>query len=130
MASRLEGVNKQYGTYIIASENTIKETGDKLLSRQLGWIRVVGVNKPLRIYEILDLYSDAPQALHTLVEFFHSAPNLFEAGKWNEAETAFKRVLEIFPEDGPSCLYLNRCRLFFDNPPSTDWDGVFDMKEK
>jgi class 3 adenylate cyclase len=130
LASRLEGVNKQFETWIIASENTVKETADKLLFRKLGWIRVVGINKPVRIYEILELYADAPQALHTLVELFHIGLNLFETGKWKEAETAFNRVLELFPEDGPSLLYLNRCKLFFENPPANDWDGVFDMREK
>ncbi|MDR1251827.1 MAG: adenylate/guanylate cyclase domain-containing protein, partial [Treponema sp.] len=35
LASRLEGVNKQYGTWILASEDTVKETGDHLLYRRL-----------------------------------------------------------------------------------------------
>jgi adenylate cyclase len=130
LASRLEGVNKQYGTWIIASENTINETGDKLLFRQLGWIRVVGINKPVRIYEILEMYADAPQSLHTLVHLFNVGMNFFENGEWKEAETAFERVLELFPEDGPSILYINYCKHFFENPPAKDWDGVFDMRKK
>ena len=130
VASRLEGVNKQYGTWIIASEYTINETNGKLLFRKLGWIRVVGISKPVRIYEILELYADAPQALHALVELFHIGLNLFETGKWKDAETAFGRVLELFPEDGPSLFYSSHCRLFFEKPPENDWDGVFDMREK
>jgi class 3 adenylate cyclase len=130
LASRLEGVNKQYGTWIIASENTINETNGKLLFRRLGWIRVVGINKPVRIYEILEMYADAPQALHKLVELFHTALNLFENGKWEEAETAFSRVLELFPDDGPSLLYQTRCKQFAVSPPANGWDGVFDMRDK
>ena len=130
LASRLEGVNKQYGTWIIASENTIKETGRKLLYRKLGWIRVVGIKKTVRIYEILEMYDEAPQSLHTLAELFHIGLNLFESGKWEEAENKFKHVLDLFPEDGPSLLYINRCKQFSVNPPPEDWDGVFDMREK
>ena len=130
LASRLEGVNKQYGTFIIASESTIKETGDKLLFRRLDLIRVVGIHKPVRIYEILEMRADAPQELHTLVKLFHIALNLFEDSKWQEAEAAFNKVLENFPDDSPSLFYLKRCKLFLENPPANNWDGVFDVSVK
>jgi class 3 adenylate cyclase len=130
LAARLEGVNKQYGTKIIASESTINETGEKLLSRRLGWIRVVGINKPVRIYEVLELARDADPSLQKLVELFHNAINIFESRQWKDAEGAFNEVLNQFPDDAPSKLYLINCKIFLENPPAPDWDGVFDMKEK
>jgi len=130
LASRLEGVNKQYGTSIIASENTVKETGDKFLSRRLGWIRVVGISKPVRIYEILDLTADANPSLHKLTDLFHNALDVFELQQWKNAEHAFNLVLEQFPDDNPSKLYQKYCKHYYQNPPPNNWNGVIDIKEK
>jgi class 3 adenylate cyclase len=130
LAARLEGVNKQYGTRIIASESTINETGGKLLSRRLGWIRVVGISKPVRIYEVLELTPDAGPSLNKLVELFHNALDIFESREWKNAESAFNTVLKHFPNDNPSKLYLKYCKHFFQNPPENNWDGVFNIKEK
>jgi class 3 adenylate cyclase len=130
LAARLEGVNKQYGTRIIASENTINETGGKLLSRRLGWIRVVGISKPVRIYEILELMQDADPSLHKLVELFHNALKFFESREWKTAESAFYLVLKQFPDDNPTKLYLKFCKYFLKNPPPNNWDGVVNIKEK
>jgi len=130
LAARLEGVNKQYGTSIIASENTIKETGEKLLSRRLGWIRVFGISKPVRIYEVLELMEDAGPSPRKLVELFHNALNIFESREWKNAESAFITVLRHFPNDNPSKLYLKYCRHLFQNPPPVNWDGVINIREK
>ena len=130
LAARLEGVNKQYGTRIIASESTINETGGKLLSRKLGWIRVVGISKPVRIYEVLELKQDAGPSLSRLVELFHDALDIFESRKWKDAQSAFTLVLRHFPDDNPSKLYLKLCGHFLQNPPPDNWDGVINIKEK
>ena len=130
LAARLEGVNKQYGTSIIASENTIKETGKKLLSRRLGWIRVVGISKPVRIYEILELMQDADPSLQKLAELFHDAAAIFETRDWKTAENSFRQILKQYPNDYPSKLYLKHCGQFLVSPPAENWDGVFDMRAK
>jgi class 3 adenylate cyclase len=130
LASRLEGINKQYGTWILASEETIKDCGEQLLSRRLDRIRVAGLSEPVRIYEPLALAEDAPAALPEQVERFHTALDLFEKYDWPAAETAFTSVLEQYPHDGPSQLYLERCRQYRQTPPEPDWDRVFNFNEK
>ncbi|MDR0554176.1 MAG: response regulator [Treponema sp.] len=134
LASRLEGINKQYGTWILASENTVQDCGDRLLVRRLDRIRVVGITEPARIYEILALADDAPgekpSSMRELAELFQAAFELFERRDWLAAETAFARILEPFPADGPSQLYLRRCRQYRQTPPSPNWDGVFNFSEK
>ena len=130
LAARLEGVNKQYGTWIIASENTIMETGTRFLTRKLDRIRVVGINEPVRIYEILETMEHAPPALHQRVDLFHRALSLFESRSWADAGKAFNQVLKLSPDDGPSLLYLDRCRQYQQKEPDSGWDGVFDMIEK
>lgn len=130
LAARLEGVNKQYGTWILATEDTVKETGNHLVCRKLDRIRVVGINEPVRIYEVLDIHEDAPAALLEQVNLFHRALILFESRNWKGAQTIFDQVNKQFPGDQPSLLYLNRCRQFMEEAPGKDWDGVFSIDEK
>jgi class 3 adenylate cyclase len=130
LASRLEGVNKQYGSWILAAEKTIQETEGKILTRQLDRIRVVGINEPVRIYEVLDTIAEAEASLLEHVDLFNRAHALFEERNWKDAEKSFTLLLSLFPGDNPSQLYLDRCRKYKDNPPEKDWDGVFNLTEK
>jgi class 3 adenylate cyclase len=130
LASRLEGVNKQYGTWVLATESTLEETSDSFLSRRLDRIRVVGINEVVHINELLELKTDASDALFERVHLFHKALDLFEARNWKDAQNAFNQVLKVFPNDGPSHLYFNRCRQYLDYPPEARWDGIFDITEK
>jgi class 3 adenylate cyclase len=130
LASRLEGVNKQYGTWVLASDSTIQETKGKLLTRRLDRVKVVGINEAVRIHEVLELKSDATDALFEQVYLFHKALDLFEERNWKDAENAFAQVLKLYPNDAPSRLYVNRCRKFREYPPAADWDGSFNVTEK
>jgi len=130
LASRLEGVNKQYGTWVLASDTTVQETKGKLLTRRLDRVTVVGIDESVRIHEILELKSDASDALFEQVYLFHKALDLYEERKWKEAEEAFKQVLNMFPHDGPSPVYVERCRQYMESPPKYDWDGVVNLTEK
>jgi class 3 adenylate cyclase len=130
LASRLEGVNKVYGTWILAADSTIQETKGKLLTRRLDYVKVVGINEAVRIHEILELKSDASDALFEQVYLFHKALDLFEARNWKDAEASFNEVLKLYPNDGPSLLYVDRCRQYMENPPAADWDGCLNLTEK
>jgi len=130
VASRLEGVNKMYGTWILASESTIQETKNRFLTRRLDKVKLVGINEAVRIHEILETKTEATDALFELTYLFHKALDLFEARNWKDAETAFNQVLNIYPYDSPSRLYAYRCSQYKANPPRTDWDGVFSLTEK
>jgi class 3 adenylate cyclase len=130
LASRLEGVNKQYGTWILAAEGTIHECGDSILARRLDRVRMVGIHEPVRIYEVLELSADASAAQRECVELFHDALELFEKREWDAARAAFERVLAHSPSDGPAQCYLDRCGKFLETPPHEDWDGVYNLTEK
>jgi class 3 adenylate cyclase len=130
LAARLEGVNKHYGTWILASENTICETGDKLLTRRLDRIRVVGINEPVRIYEVLDILAESSNASREKVILFHQALDLFEARDWENALTIFRHVQMRFPDDHPTKIFLERCRQYLINEPGSNWDGIVDITEK
>jgi adenylate cyclase len=130
LAARLEGVNKQYGTWILASENTINETGGSILSRRLDRVRVVGIEKPVRLCEVLELAGDAPPFLVKQVQLFHDALAIYEKRDWKAAQAAFEAVLGLVPDDRPAKLYHNRCGEYLVKPPADDWDGMYNLTEK
>jgi len=124
LAFRLEGVNKQYGTWVLASDSTVQETGGRFLTRRLDRIRGEGINEAVRIHEIMELKADASDALYEQAYLFHKAMDLFESRNWRDAQDAFNRVVKLYPNDGPSHVYLARCRKYLEYPPGDDWDGI------
>jgi adenylate cyclase len=130
LAARLEGVNKQYGTWILASQDTIRETGDALLYRKLDRVRVVGINEPVRLCELIDLADQADEQQKKLVDVFHEALDYFEKRDWKQADKGFKEAQSIIPGDHPSGLYIDRCKKFAKTPPENTWDGVYNLTSK
>ena len=49
--------------------------------------------------------------------------------KWKEAVDVFQQNIDKY-NDGPSSVFLNRCKLFIKNPPPKDWDGAFSLMVK
>ena len=130
LAARLEGVNKQYGTWILASENSVRETDQRLLYRRLDRVRVVGITEPVRLCELIDMADLAYEQDKKLVTVFHEALDLFEKRNWKLAINCFDEVLAIKEDDEPSKLYIKRCKEFLVKPPADSWDGVYNMTSK
>jgi len=129
LAARLEGVNKQYKTWILASEDTVRETGGRILSRKLDRIRVIGVNEPVQIHELINITENAGDKEKKLVGIFHSALEFYDKRNWKTAAEGFKESL-AFDATGPSAVFLERCNEFLKTPPPDDWDGVHTLTEK
>ncbi len=138
LAARLEGVNKQYGTGILMSEQTYDETKDEeahvknFTVRKLDRVRVVGINEPVRLYELVDLReeTDKDEAMIAKLRCFNAGLTAFEAKDWDEAAARFAEVLANYPEDGPAQYYAGRCKAFQKKAPARDWDGVFNLTKK
>jgi len=134
LAARLEGVNKQYGTWILASDDTVRETGDRILTRRLDKVRVIGINEPVRVHELLDTMEDAGAEKKKLVEIFHQAQEFYENRNWRAAAEGFRESYKIEGKGPssicPSSVYFERCKKFLSNPPDETWDGVFNLTEK
>jgi len=136
LSSRLEGLNKDYGTHIIANETTYDaaKTGG-FVFRELDLMRVKGKLQPVTIYELIGRESElrvdgAADTLRLRLEQFARARDLYHSRRWQEAQQHFQQLLEKWPEDGPSRVYWKRCQEYlFDEPPSA-WDGVFTMTHK
>ncbi len=130
LAARLEGVNKQYGTWILTTEATASEAGDAFLFRRLDRVRVVGIDAPVRLMNLLGLKGEEGAARQAMVDEFHHALGLFEGRNWSAAAQAFERLEQQFPDDGPAKVYSKRSREFLLNPPLPGWDGVHNLVEK
>lgn len=65
-----------------------------------------------------------------LLPIYNKALELYRNRNFVEAKKLFQKCLEIYPEDGPSKIFLERCDIFIQNPPPDDWDGVFVMTSK
>ena len=130
LASRLEGVNKQYGTWILMSQQTYEDGGKEFLTRRLDRVRVVGIEEPVRLYELIDEMGNAAPEVKEAIEAFDAALTLFEQKEWIKARTAFEAVLRVKPDDGPAAVFLKRCNEFAVKPPAASWDGVYKMESK
>jgi len=130
LAARLEGVNKQYGTWILLSEQTRKAAGESFAARQLDRVRVVGIHQPVRLFELIDETEHLDSNTREGLDAFHAALELFEERNWEEAEKLFRAVTKLLPGDGPSTFYIERCRKFVSTPPAENWDGVFNLTLK
>ena len=129
LTARLEGVNKVYGTWILASDATIRETGGRILSRKLDRVRVIGINEPVRLHELINIAEDATPAEKKLVDVFHEALNHYEAQHWREAVEGFRESYSM-EKGGPSLRYLKRSQTFLTKPPTGSWDGIVNLTQK
>jgi adenylate cyclase len=133
LASRLEGLNKQYGTRIIVSESTRAALqNERILVRELDLIRVKGKMKPVTIYEVLGVEADGEKYKESaeLIELFGRGQEGYKHRSWAIARRIFDDVLQRWPGDGPSRVFSARCTEFLDEEPAADWDGVYEMKHK
>ncbi|MDX9801730.1 MAG: CHASE2 domain-containing protein [Spirochaetia bacterium] len=130
LAARLEGVNKQYGTWLLTSEATADQAGDAFLFRKLDRVRVVGINTPVRLFEIVEEKSAAESKVTEGIEMFHNALEVFEDKEWEKAEKLFSEILKVLPEDGPATTFIDRCQKYIKTPPVANWDGVFNLGVK
>jgi len=130
LASRLEGLNKEYGTRILLSEFTCREIpAEEFLVRELDLIRVKGKEEPVTLYELLSRRENAGE-LAELAEAFLKGREAYKRRDWHAAQRAFDDVLKRWPQDGPARIFRARCGEYAAEGPAADWDGVYVMKHK
>ncbi|GJL77954.1 MAG: adenylate/guanylate cyclase domain-containing protein [Nitrospinaceae bacterium] len=130
LAARLEGANKEYGTFTLISESTYEQAKDCIEVRELDSIRVVGRTTPVRIFELLGKKGSLDETTREILGWYQKGLGFYREGDWEEAITQFKNVLEKRPQDGPSFTLLNRCQLLGKSFPQKKWDGIYSMPAK
>jgi len=137
LASRLETINKVYGTDIIISEFVYEKIKNDFIARELDLIIVKGKTVPVKIFQLIDLekqsiiYSaDQIRNLKKLIEYFESGLNFYREKNFLRAIEEFEKVFLIEPDDKPTKVFIDRCFDFLNSPPPDDWYGVFESKIK
>jgi adenylate cyclase len=132
VASRLEGANKQYGTYIMISESTLEYVKDYVIARELDSVRVKGKLNPVKVYELLSTKAEGlSEPMQKVIEYYNRGIEAYRNQQWDEAIIAFESSLSINgKKDTPSKHYLDLCEELKLNPPGPDWDGVYVMQTK
>jgi len=133
LAARLEGVNKQYNTGgILISEYTRDKIGGEFVLRPLSRVRVVGINNPLRLYELLDICAVAPPSLLDMVKRWEQGFALYERKDFLAAGNIFQAIFQQNNADLAAKKYYDRCYKYAASPPDdNEWDdGVDNLTEK
>lgn len=123
LASRLEGLNKMYGTHIIVSESTKLLAGEGFCFREIDLVAVKGKLQPVPIYELL--VDDDSE----LLDLFCEALRMHRNREFADALCLFDG-LSTSHQDTVAALYAERCREFIAEPPPLEWNGVFVAKMK
>ena len=129
LASRMEGLNKLYGTNILITQNTYKQIKGKFEVRKLDAVKVKGKKKPILIYELLSKADDLSQKQKDFVKLYEEGLEHYFKKKWKTAIKSFQASLEV-KDDRAAKVFIARCKKFIENPPPSDWDGVWVMKTK
>ena len=127
LASRLEGLNKIYGTQIIISGTTADLVAGTFRLRELDLVRVKGRAQALRIYELIGVADlSLPDHRRQLLKLYDAGLVSYRLRGWDEALALFAQCLQLCPDDRPALLMQTRCRTYRDKPPQQDWDGTFE----
>lgn len=130
LASRIEGINKVYGTRTIIADDTLRLAQHEVETRELDLITVAGKTEPVRIHELLSPFGQLPSGFAELREEFAEGLAAYRALDWEAAERRFSECRRLQPTDGPSGLYLERVQALRADPPPADWDGVWRFTHK
>ena len=135
LASRLEGVNKVYGTWILCSEQTWKEADygehkGEIVVRKLDRVRVVGKTVPVQLYNVIGFRSEVSSNQLEEIELFHEALDLYLNRKFNEAGKKFIQANAMLPEDQAALVFAERCKSYMQKGIPDNWDGIMNLTSK
>ncbi|MCP3383451.1 HAMP domain-containing protein [Bradyrhizobium sp. CCGUVB4N] len=130
LASRLEAVNKVYGTRILISQATAEVIGVRLELREIDRLAVVGQSVPQPVFEVMGRPGGLAEPQESLRAHYAEGLAAYRACRFDDARAAFNAALEHAPGDGPSRTMLARIAQFETTPPAADWDGAWRMESK
>ena len=124
LAARLEGANKQFGTYTMISESTRREMGEGFAVRELARVAVVGRAEPVTVYE--PMAPEDYESRRIVLETFSNGLGHFYEGRFGSAASLFDGIRD---QDPPAAAYARKCRQLAEKPPG-DWKGIWVMTSK
>jgi len=122
LASRIEGVNKLYGTDILVSAAVADAAGNGIRFREVDTVRVKGKNVGITVL--------APCEDGDLIAISAEALAAYRSGNFDAAEAAWQRLLGDRPGDPVAIVFLERIASFRSEGLPGDWDGVWTLDTK
>jgi adenylate cyclase len=123
-ASRLEGLNKVYGTEVLASGEVANPTADRFVWRHIDRIVAVGTTEMHDIHEPLGEISSAADHA-ALLAHWDAGRTAYAEGRFEAAIAFFGEVAALRPGDGPSRVFMARCTEFLRSGTPEGWNGVW-----
>jgi adenylate cyclase len=130
LASRLEGLNKVFGTQVMLSEDTAALVSDRFVTRRLAQVAVVGRTRPVTVSELIGEASSVTEERRVVVRMYEEALDLYHRRDFSGALGRLEELLALAPEDAPSAWLAGRCRICLESPLPPAWTGVITMEGK
>ncbi len=135
LASRLEGVNKAYGSWIMCSDDTwnMADSGahkGAIAAKRLDQVRVVGRSTPVQLYSIVGFTNELTQEQSEQIDVFHAALDKYLTRDFANAGKLFMQANSMCGGDPIALVFADRCKNFIENGVADDWDGVINMTSK
>lgn len=124
LGSRLEGLTKSYAVEIIVSETT-KQTVPGYVYRELDFVKVKGKDKPIAIYEPISPKEEISSAEKDEIKQWHQALKAYRQQNWAKSNLLLQQLKLLAPDRKLYDIYLERIFEFMENPPGSEWDGVY-----
>jgi len=130
LTSRLEGLNKYYGTAILVSGATWERLGERFAGRRLDRVAVAGKREVVEIVELLGRAGEVDAATMEAARHYERGLTLYRARRFEEARARFHTAAALRPGDRAAALLLQRCEQAIEHPPGEDWDGAWSLDRK
>jgi adenylate cyclase len=125
LGSRIEGINKIYGTRTLTNQATVTQSG--MLFREIDLVQVKGKQHGERIFELAGSPASPSMPLEN-IKAFENALCLYRQRRWDSAAAEFSKLAEL--GDAPAATFMQRCQQYAQTPPPPDWDTCFIMPSK
>lgn len=129
LASRLEGLTKEYKLDLLLGETMVPLVRDRFVLRSVDSVQVKGKKKPVQVFTVAADRAAGEEPSPWLLRYEDGIGH-YRARRFDQGVLAFEECLRTQPEDYLTQLYVKRCKDFVAHPPGPDWDGVFVMKSK
>jgi adenylate cyclase len=124
IASRLEGLTKEYGVGILVTENMVA-SAPGFVYREIDKVVVKGRQEGLGIFEPIGKVGQVGETLLQEIDRFHKALELYRKQRWDDAEAMLRNLSYAAPESKLFKLYLARIQHFRANLPGPMWNGLW-----
>ncbi len=126
VASRLEGLNRSYGTAILIGESVKESAATQVVARIVDQVAVKGREAGVKVYELLAMREEGtPAVLLEIERLAGEAWQAYAAGEWDVAAEGWRRILEIRPQDGPAKVLLARLEAIRKTQGDGPWDPTW-----